>query len=191
MPGEEPGPRYLFERTTHDTASAAAALASAARAWAPYDPPAAAGWLAAAERAWGFLEQHAEAPVGGFKNPLYPPSCPGDTGEYNDEYDADNRLHAAAELYRATGRAEYNDYVRAWFADPVFTNGNSGAGAGKYAQVPRRSSGAVPPHFPDLGSGPGPRSREAGLHCGSEAAFNARGAPGGRAARGGQPWANE
>jgi hypothetical protein len=135
MPGEEPGPRYLFERTTHDTASAAAALASAARVWAPYDAAAAAAWLATAEQAWGFLEQHTETPVGGFKNPLYPPTCPGDTGEANDEYDSDNRLHAAAELYRATGKAKYNDYVRAWFANPVYTNGNSGAGAGKYAQV--------------------------------------------------------
>jgi endoglucanase len=135
MPGEEPGPRYLFERTTHDTASAAAVLASAARVWAPYDQETASAWLAIAEKAWDFLMKHPEAPVGGFKNPLYPSDCPGDTGEASDEYDSDNRLHAAAELYRTTGREVYHNYVRAWFADPVFTSGNSGAGAGKYPQV--------------------------------------------------------
>ena len=135
MPGTEPGPRYLFQRTTHDTADVAAILASAARAWAPYDAAAAAAWLNAAEAAWAFLTRTPEAPVGGFKNPGGPAECPGATGEYNDEFDADNRLWAAAELYRATGQAQYHDYVRAWYADPVYTNGNSGAGLGHYPQA--------------------------------------------------------
>lgn len=112
MPHEEVGPRYVFAKTTHDTASGAAVLAAAARLWAPYDATLAATYLERAELAWSFLQRRPEAlPSGGFRNP------PGTvTGEYNDSDDGDNRLWAAAELYRTTGGSDYRLYFETWWA---------------------------------------------------------------------------
>lgn len=112
MPHQEPGVRYIFAKTTHDTASGAAVLASAARLWAPFDSVLAEQYRQRAERAWAFLQRYPQAtPAGGFKNP------PGNTtGEYNDSDDRDNRLWAAAELYRTTGKPEYRQYFESWWA---------------------------------------------------------------------------
>jgi photosystem II stability/assembly factor-like uncharacterized protein len=112
MPQEERSPRLLFERTTHDTASATAVLASAARLWKPYDGKIADGYLRRALMGWNFLKQHPlPTPDGGFRNP-----SGNTTGEYRDAEDVDNRLWAAAELYRTTGEAEYRDYFESWWA---------------------------------------------------------------------------
>jgi hypothetical protein len=111
MPQDENNPRYFFERTTHDTASAAAIFACASRLWEPYDKAAADRYLECAHKAWDFLKRHPVAvPQGGFRNP------PGNTtGEYRDAEDVDNRLWAAAELYRTTGKAEYRDHFESWW----------------------------------------------------------------------------
>jgi photosystem II stability/assembly factor-like uncharacterized protein len=111
MPQNESAPRFLFEKTTHDTALGAAVFACAARLWKPYDEAAAAQYLDRAEKAWVFLEEHPETmPKGGFRNP------PGNaTGEYRDAEDVDNRLWAAAELYRTTGQPKYGEYFEAWW----------------------------------------------------------------------------
>ena len=45
------------------------------------------------------------------------------TGEYNDADDVDNRLWAAAELFRATGKEEYGAYFEKWWADNDHTQG--------------------------------------------------------------------
>ena len=112
MPHEEESPRFLFEKTTHDTALAAAVFACASRLWKTFDAQLAEDYLNRAELAWGFLRRHTEAiPPGGFKNP----EGTG-TGEYNDADDADNRLWAAAELYRTTGKEEYGEYFEKWWA---------------------------------------------------------------------------
>lgn len=111
MPEEEENPRYLFEMTTHDTAMAAAVLALAARLWRAYDEQASRTFLERAELGWEFLEHHPEAlPAGGFRNPKGVV-----TGEYNDPEDGDNRLWAAAELYRSTGKAEYGTWFISWW----------------------------------------------------------------------------
>ncbi len=113
MPHKEEEPRYVFEKTTHDTALAAAVFSCASRLWRHYDSCLADGYLNRAERAWGFLETHPEAtPRGGFRNPDGIA-----TGEYNDSDDADNRLWAAAELYRTTGEAKYAEYFGKWWAN--------------------------------------------------------------------------
>lgn len=113
MPHEEEGPRYIFEKTTHDTALAAAVFSCAGRLWRPYDSALADRYLACAERAWNFLQKHPDpTPVGGFRNP-----DGAGTGQYNDSDDADNRLWAAAELYRTTGKAEFREYFEHWWAD--------------------------------------------------------------------------
>ena len=110
-PQEESSTRYLFEKTTHDTALAAAVLASGARLWKKYDPALAETYRGRAEKAWDFLERHPDAkPDGGFRNP--PKNT---TGEYRDKEDVDNRLWAAAELYRTTGIQRYRDFFESWW----------------------------------------------------------------------------
>jgi len=119
MPHEEQTPRFLFEKTTHDTALAAAVFGCASRLWRTFDSQASEDYLNRAERAWGFLRTHTETtPPGGFKNPAGTV-----TGEYNDADDADNRLWAAAELYRTTGKKEYREYFEQWWANNDHTRG--------------------------------------------------------------------
>ena len=112
LPTNDTGTRYLYQKTTHDTALGAAVFAMAARLWQPFDSNLAQSYLDRALLAWQFLQAHPIAsPVGGFKNP----SGTG-TGEYNDSDDSDNRLWAAAELYRTTGDAAYRQYFESWWA---------------------------------------------------------------------------
>jgi hypothetical protein len=111
LPQDEQNVRYIFSKTTHDTAISTAVFASAARLWKPYDPKLAQAYLNRALRGWDFLQKHTdEAPKSGFTNP------PGNaTGEYRDSVDEDNRLWAAAELYRTTGLGRYGKYFEAWW----------------------------------------------------------------------------
>lgn len=113
VPKDDLSTRYLFEKTTHDTALGAAIFAMAARLWQPHDSALAQSYLNRAKLAWQFLQQHpTRLPSGGFENP------PGNTtGEYNDSDDSDNRLWAAAELYRTTGDLIYRQYFEIWWAN--------------------------------------------------------------------------
>ncbi len=111
MPQDENSPRNLYEKTTHDTALAAAVLANGARLWKKYDSGLADIYLKRAEKAWEFLEKHPlSIPEKGFHNP--PENV---TGEYNDKEDIDNRLWAAAELFRTTGRTKYREFFESWW----------------------------------------------------------------------------
>ncbi len=111
MPQDENSQRYLFDKTTHDTASAAAVFASGARIWRKYDRKISEDYLNRAEKAWSFLESHPdETPKGGFQNP--PKNT---TGDYRDKDDTDNRLWAAAELFRTTGKEKYRNYFESWW----------------------------------------------------------------------------
>jgi hypothetical protein len=119
MPDTETTPRHIYEKTTHDTALAAAIFASAARLWKPYDAALSDAWLVRARNAWAFLQAHPTAtPAGGFKNP-----ASNGTGEYNDADDSDNRLWAAAELYRTTGEVAFQQYFDNWWANNSHTWG--------------------------------------------------------------------
>jgi len=111
MPQDEKTPRFFFERTTHDTASATAVLSCAARLWRPFDASLADHYLKRAVLGWNFLKKHPlPTPKGGFRNPKG-----NTTGEYCDAEDVDNRLWAAAELYRTTGESEYKRYFEDWW----------------------------------------------------------------------------
>jgi len=113
-------PRLLAEKTTHATAAFAAAAAIHARLLAPYRPRRAAAVLAAAERAWAFIETHPQWPPEGerYRNPRGISA-----GEYQDKSALDNRLWAAGELYRSTGKQRYLDAYEALapevFVDPT------------------------------------------------------------------------
>lgn len=97
-------PRLIAEKTTHATASFAAACAIHARLIAPYRAERASRVLAAAVKAWDFLQSHPTWPAEGdrYRNP------PGvHAGEYADTSALDNTLWAAAELYRSTGQKPF------------------------------------------------------------------------------------
>jgi len=108
---DDGGPRYVIGtgsgpyKSSCATGDFAAVMAAAARIFRPFDPDFAATSLTAAERAWRWLMLH---PNVVFKN-----CCGVQTGEYGDGNCADERLWAAAELFRTTGGAEYNAYFAA------------------------------------------------------------------------------
>ena len=84
------------------TADFAAVMAVAARLYRPHDPAFAQRALAAAEAAWKWAEQH---PSVLFSNPRGV-----STGAYGDKDCSDERLWAAAELWRTTRDKRYEAY---------------------------------------------------------------------------------
>lgn len=104
MPEADRNPRYITEVSPTATGGFAAIMAAASRIYSGIDPEFANRALAAAEKAWQWLEKNPNAP--NFKNP-----AGMDTGEYGDWNNQDERFWAAVELYRATGRESYHNYV--------------------------------------------------------------------------------
>ena len=89
-------------KSTCATADLAAVAAIAARVYEPYDKNFAAKNLRAAREAWTWTERY---PNVTFRNP------PGiSTGEYGDANCGDERLWAAAELWRTSAEPLYNRY---------------------------------------------------------------------------------
>jgi len=89
-------------KSTCATADLASVAAIAARVYKPFDPGFAATNLRAARAAWAWTERY---PNVTYRNP------PGiSTGEYGDGNCGDERLWAAAELWRTTGEDAYNQY---------------------------------------------------------------------------------
>lgn len=95
-------------KPTADTGSAVAMLAHAAVVYRPVDAAYANQLLDAAEYGWEYLAAHPEHIA-----------IPGQNG--GEEPDGDNRLWAAATLFRATGEAQYNDYFLEHYQTPEFT----------------------------------------------------------------------
>ena len=101
--GEEP------YKSTCATADLAAVAAIAARVYRPFDAKFAARNAEQAREAWTWSGKY---PNVAFKNP------PGiTTGEYGDVQCADERLWAAAELWRTTGEGTYNQYFVGHYQD--------------------------------------------------------------------------
>jgi endoglucanase len=120
------GPRYVIGtgsapyKSSCATGDFAAVMAAASRVFRPFDPEFARLTLAAAERAWRWLSEH--------PNVLFRNCCGVQTGEYGDGNCADERLWAAAELFRTTGAAEYNSYFVASHAgSPALLGGGAPA----------------------------------------------------------------
>ena len=93
-------------RPTSTTASAVAGLAHAASVFRPIDPSYAEQLQNSAEAGWQYLLAH----------PEMIPIMPGPYADYVDPkhpmiLDLDDRLWAAAALYRLTGEASYSDFV--------------------------------------------------------------------------------
>jgi len=101
--GQEP---YKSSCATGDFA---AVMAIAARAFRPFNRAYADRCLAASRKAWSWVEKHPDVI---FHNPPHV-----NTGEYGDAHCADERLWAAAELWRTTGDAPYENYFLAHYAE--------------------------------------------------------------------------
>jgi endoglucanase len=108
LPSEVIGTGAPPYKSTCATADLAAVAAIAARVYKPYDAGFAARALDAARRGWQWTEQY---PNVIFRNP------PGvTTGEYGDSNCSDERLWAAAELWRTTGEQAYQKYFLSNYA---------------------------------------------------------------------------
>src|SRR5712691_4570247 len=111
---DDGGPRYVIGtgsspyKSSCATADFAAVMAIAARVFQNFDPAFAAAALRAAERAWGWLSR--------YPNVTFTNCCGVVTGEYGDGDCSDERLWAAAELFRTTGSPVYNAYFVAAYA---------------------------------------------------------------------------
>jgi len=114
LPSEVIGTGQRPYKSTCATADLAAVAAIAARVYQPFDASFAARNLEAARNAWLWAEKN---PNVRFKNP------PGvNTGEYGDDDCSDERLWAAAELWRTTGDAAYHDYFLKHYAEVRHTS---------------------------------------------------------------------
>jgi endoglucanase len=91
------------------TADLAAVAAIAARVYQPYDAKFAARNLEAARKAWLWTKKYPDV--------LYKEPPGVRTGEYSDINCGDERLWAAAELWRTTGEATYNSYFVKHYVD--------------------------------------------------------------------------
>ncbi len=109
--------------STNATGTFAAVMAMASVLYQPYDSAFSKQCLTAAEKAWSYTLKN---PSNTFKNPediL--------TGEYGDLTTKDERFWAAAELLKATGKKEYNDYIVAAFQE-LIPSGLGWASVGSY-----------------------------------------------------------
>ena len=96
-------------KSTCATADLASVAAIAARVYQKFDPAFAAKNLDAARRAWAWTEEHPDVV---FRNPKGVV-----TGEYGDSNCSDERLWAAAELWRTTGEPTFHLYFLSHRAD--------------------------------------------------------------------------
>ncbi len=120
LPEKDQGPSYVVGtgtapyRSSCATADLAAVAAIAARVYRPFDQAYAARNLAAARKAWDWLEK--------FPNVLFLTNPPGiHTGTYADKDCGDERLWAAAEIWRTTREDSYQRYFLAHYGEYVRT----------------------------------------------------------------------
>jgi len=143
LPSEVIGAGAAPYKSTCATADLAAVGAIAARVYKPYDAKFSARALEAARRAWAWAEKNPDVT---FRNPHGVT-----TGEYGDASCKDERLWAAAELWRTTGETAYNDFFLKNYAEflpsldsPPAENWNTVGSMGlwTYALSPRQGSDA-------------------------------------------------
>ncbi|MEZ0326922.1 MAG: glycoside hydrolase family 9 protein [Fimbriimonas sp.] len=112
MPDEDKSPTLIIGngqapfKVTAATADLVAVAAIGARLYPNYDRAFANKCLAAAEKGWTWLQANKDNNYG--RNP-----AGIGTGGYGDSNPSDERLWAAAELFRTTGHKEFTDYFLA------------------------------------------------------------------------------
>jgi endoglucanase len=108
QPSEVIGTGAAPYKSTCATADLAAVAAIAARVYKPFDAKFAERTLDAARRGWAWADKYPDVT---FKNPTGVT-----TGEYGDANCKDERLWAAAELWRTTGEKVYQDFFLKHYA---------------------------------------------------------------------------
>ncbi len=123
-PEDDTAQRYIYGISSPETAKFAASMALAARTYRTISPEDADIYRVAAENAWGWLEKHPAMDVDWQK------SDDGGSGKYlasgtdteaSLEFDDDDRLSAAIELYLTTGGKKYRDYILAVAPDMPYS----------------------------------------------------------------------
>lgn len=115
LPNEDKQPRFVYGISTSETAKFAAAMAMAARIYAPVDAKLAENYLKAAQKSWQFLQKEPSMKVdwvdgddSGSGKYLYT------EGDYDPDgalkTDKDDRLWAAAELFITTSDPAFEQY---------------------------------------------------------------------------------
>lgn len=105
MPQDDLSGLFYSPVSAAATGDFAAVTAMASRIYKDFDSKFAQACLEASEHAWIWLEKNNTS--AGFTNPR-----DITTGEYGDSNDSDERIWAAAELYRAKGDTVYNEYIK-------------------------------------------------------------------------------
>ena len=137
MPEKEASELIVCPVSNAATGDFAAVMASASRVFAADWPEDAARYLEAAELAWTYLDAHRGDP--GFRNP---PEVT--TGEYGDDFDADEYFWAAAELAKATGREEYRRAASEFMEDGGKRRGLGWGDVGTYGILAVLTDAALP-----------------------------------------------
>lgn len=115
LPNEDKQPRFVYGISTSETAKFAAAMAMAARIYAPVDAKISENYLKAAQKSWQFLQKEPSMKVdwvdgddSGSGKYLYT------EGDYDPDgslkTDKDDRLWAAAELFITTNDPAFEQY---------------------------------------------------------------------------------
>ncbi|MDD5394233.1 MAG: glycoside hydrolase family 9 protein [Thiothrix sp.] len=123
-PEDDTEQRLIFGVSTPETAKFASSMALAARAYREVSPQAAKTYQQAAEKAWAWLEKNPNMDADWQK------SDDGGSGKYLSsgtdteaslEFDDDDRLAAAVELYLTTGDKKYRAYILKIAPDTPYT----------------------------------------------------------------------
>ena len=126
MPEEETDELIVCPISTTATGDFAAVMAKAGVIYKSIDSEFAAKCLEASKKAYEYMEANAENDKVGFKNP-----SDIATGEYPDEFNTDEYVWAAVELYLATGDSKYLEKTRA-LTEVGFKGGLGWADMGYY-----------------------------------------------------------
>jgi len=127
MPEEETEELIVTPVSTTATGDFAAVMAMASYVYADIDPEYASKCLEAAELAAGYLDAHTD-----LEGAVNPDGIV--TGEYPDTSDADERIWAYAELFKATGDSKYDEAFCALISDGIPCATDLGwQGVGAYA----------------------------------------------------------
>ena len=123
-PDEDQQARYVYGVSTPETAKFAAAMAIAARTFQPLKPELAKQYQSAAEKAWSYLAKTPTMQVNwvdGDDSGSGKYLSSEDDTEASLTVDTDDRFWAAAELYIATGKPEFEQYVAQYLKHSDYT----------------------------------------------------------------------
>ena len=123
-PEEDTNQQLIYGISSPETAKFAASMALAARVYRNIRPESAQVYLTVAENAWSWLQKHPHMTVD------WQASDDSGSGKYllsdtdtetSLEFDDDDRLAAALELFLTTDKTDYRDYVQQHAADAPYT----------------------------------------------------------------------